>query len=288
MASWLLPQLVPTRCIELGAWRDGWYRIRGTTHSGDAHNPYSLRTSIGDAAAHGGKAKQVGSKAVGVAFTATGGVLVIDPDGGVFSALRSAKLGVALWRITSRVKPADVADIGLAVMATNGQPDWGAIAELADCVPTVVISTHHDEEEAGRALSVGAFGYVSATLEPDALRRTINGALNGEPAYSRRVLAERLRAMTRPHYSGRALALTPRQREVVLLIAQGAADKEIARTLGITTATAQKHVTNLLKRLNVPNRAAAAAVLVSSTAWMTPERSNGQETGSNGHIRAAS
>lgn len=99
--------------------------------------------------------------------------------------------------------------------------------------------------------------------------------------------------MTRPHYSGRALALTPRQREVVMLIAQGAADKEIARTLGITTATAQKHVTNLLKRLNVPNRAAAAAVLVSSTAWLTPESnghaniSNGHSNGSNGHINVA-
>ncbi len=206
-------------------------------------------------------------------FGSAGGVLVIDPDGNVFSALRTAKLGVALWRITHRVKPADIVDIGLAVIATNGQPDWSAIAELSDRVPTVVISTHHDEEHAGRALAVGAFGYVSATLDPEALRRTITGALNGEPAFSRRVLADRLRATTRPHYSGRALSLTPRQREVVLLIAQGAADKEIARTLGITTATAQKHVTNLLKRLNVPNRAAAAAVLVSSTAWMTPERS---------------
>lgn len=230
---------------------------------------------------------------VGAAFSAAGGVLVIDSEGGVFTALRSAKLGVALWRITSRVKPADIVDIGLAVIATNGQPDWSAVAELADCVPTVVISTHHDDDEAGRALSVGAFGYVSATLEPEALRRTITGALNGEPAYSRRLLAGRLREMTRPHYSGRALALTPRQREVVMLIAQGAADKEIARTLGITTATAQKHVTNLLKRLNVPNRAAAAAVLVSSTAWLTPESnghaniSNGHSNGSNGHINVA-
>lgn len=49
------------------------------------------------------------------------------------------------------------------------------------------------------------------------------------------------------------------------MIAKGAADKEVARALGISTATAQKHVTNLLKRLNVPNRAAATAVLVSST-----------------------
>jgi DNA-binding NarL/FixJ family response regulator len=99
------------------------------------------------------------------------------------------------------------------------------------------------------------------------MARAILGALRGEPAFSRRLLADRLRVMAKPQFSGRTLSLTPRQREVVTLIARGAADKEIARTLGITTATAQKHVTNLLKRLNVPNRAAAAAVLVSSTTW---------------------
>ncbi|TMB58875.1 MAG: helix-turn-helix transcriptional regulator [Chloroflexi bacterium] len=61
-----------------------------------------------------------------------------------------------------------------------------------------------------------------------------------------------------------ALPLTPRQRQVITLIARGAADKQIAESLGITTATAQKHVTNLLRRLNVPNRAAAVAVMAAT------------------------
>jgi len=55
--------------------------------------------------------------------------------------------------------------------------------------------------------------------------------------------------------------LTARQREIVGLIARGATDKEIGAALGIRTATAQKHVANLLRRLGVPNRAAAVGLL---------------------------
>ena len=112
-------------------------------------------------------------------------------------------------------------------------------------------------------------GPVIAFLGPDgagkgtvieALRRSILGALQGEHAYSRRILSALIR---NGHWlrASNALPLTPRQREVIMLIARGAADKEIARSLGITTATAQKHVTNLLRRLNVPNRAAAVATM---------------------------
>lgn len=209
---------------------------------------------------------------VGASRTGTSGdgILVIDSSGIVFSLLRSAKLGVALWRIASRTKLPDLSGIGLTVVASYDRPDWTLVTQLVDQTPTVIVTSAPDDEHAGRAVALGAFGYISAALAPDALRRAMLGALRGEPAYSRRLLAERLRLVTKPQFSGSALALTPRQREVVTLIARGAADKEIARTLGITTATAQKHVTNLLKRLNVPNRAAAAAVLVSSTTWETP------------------
>lgn len=214
-----------------------------------------------------------GARVGGASSTASGaGVFVVDASGMVFSALRSAGLGVALWRVTGWSRLPELAGFGLAVVASYDRPDWALVSRLADRVPTVILSNAPDDKQAGKAVALGAFGYVSTTIPPEALRRAILGALRGEPAYSRRLLADRLRALTKPQFSGNALALTGRQREVLTLIAKGAADKEVARTLGITTATAQKHVTNLLKRLNVPNRAAAAAVLVSSTTWMpSPE-----------------
>jgi len=216
----------------------------------------------------------------GVRLPASGvGVIVVDASGVAFNALRAANLGVALWRVTGRTRVPTLAGIGIAVVATYDRPDWVLVSQLADQVRTVIVSCAPDEEQAARAIALGAFGYISASVSPDALRRAILGALDGEPAYSRRLLADRLRTLAKPQFTANLLALTPRQREVVTLIAKGAADKEIARTLGITTATAQKHVTNLLKRLAVPNRAAAAAVLVSSTTWLAAKEASSEAAG---------
>ncbi|OLC52313.1 MAG: hypothetical protein AUH85_17360 [Chloroflexi bacterium 13_1_40CM_4_68_4] len=198
----------------------------------------------------------------GVASYAVAGVLVIDPSGPVFSLLRSTNLGVPLWRVTTSSN-LELADIGLVALAVYERPDWDMITELSDRASTVIIAANATHEDACRAVSSGAFGYIDMHLSQDAIRRSMLGAMRGEHAFSRRVLADLIR---NGHWlrATNALPLTPRQREVILLIAKGAADKEIAQRLGISTATAQKHVTNLLHRLNVPNRAAAVAVMSAS------------------------
>ena len=191
--------------------------------------------------------------------SSTTGVLVVDASGSIFNLLRSLDLGVPLWRVTSAAEGSR-ADVSLTVVASYGQLDWNLVSDLVNNMATVIVTTSPKHDDACHAVSTGALGYVDANLAADALQRAMLGAINGEHAYSRRVLSTLI-------HSGRwlraanSLPLTPRQREVVTLIAKGAADKEIARTLGISTATAQKHVTNLLRRLNVPNRAAAVAVM---------------------------
>ena len=118
----------------------------------------------------------------------------------------------------------------------------------------------------GTRLARGGW-YLDLGVSSRAMRRAVVGALRGEPAYSLAVLSDRIRIDlgTAASRGARTLELTPRQREVVALIATGASDKEIGTALGIATATAQKHVTHLLKRLDVPNRAAAVAATLIST-----------------------
>jgi DNA-binding NarL/FixJ family response regulator len=247
----------------------GAYRILGITYSYPGQNAYSPFSRTGSVPVGRFKIRTgwLGGRFVaGARLSASGaGVVVADASGEAFNALRNAKLGVALWRVTGRTRLGSLAGVGLAVVAAYDRPDWSLVSYLVTQVRTVILSATQNDEQAGRAIAIGAFGYISVSLPTDALRRAILGALDGEPAYSRRVLADQLQLLAKPQYAGDTLTLTPRQREVVTLIAMGAADKEIARSLGITTATAQKHVTNLLKRLGVPNRAAAAAALVSST-----------------------
>ena len=194
-------------------------------------------------------------------------ILVWDQSGKVFDALRRAGVGASLWRVSDKPKNGDLEQVDLAVAALYRSPDWKKIATVVRRTRTVIVSTTSDRRDATRALASGAFGYLDLGVSSRAMRRALVGALRGEPAYSRAVLSDRIRIGlgTAASRGARTLDLTPRQREVVALIATGASDKEIGTALGIATATAQKHVTHLLKRLDVPNRAAAvAATLISS------------------------
>ena len=194
-----------------------------------------------------------------IAASARSGILAIDEPGGVFGLLCSLNLEAPLQRVDNPERLC-LDDVGLAVVAVYGRPDWEIVVELTERVRTVVVTTFPNHDDAMRAVATGTHGYLDTSLPRDALRRSIVGVMQGELAHSRRLLAELIR-------SGRwirgadTLPLTPRQRQVVALIAEGAGDKEIACSLGISTATAQKHVTNVLKRLNVPNRAAAVAAM---------------------------
>jgi DNA-binding NarL/FixJ family response regulator len=153
----------------------------------------------------------------------------------------------------------------MVVQAWYGKIDWTAVSRSAARVPTVVVASPATDADAYRALDAGAFGLVDAVLPREPFARALAGALRGEPAFPRRVFAELVRRRSESTTSTKILALTQRQREVAQLIAIGAADKEIASALGIATTTAQKHVTHLLKRLDVPNRAAAAAIIALSS-----------------------
>lgn len=189
-------------------------------------------------------------------------IVVIDAIGTIFAAIRDLSLNASLWRLLDERRLPSFSGIDLVVCAAYDRVNWTLIYGLRHRAPTLVMGTNFSREDAASALDQGLIGYVDASLNRDALRRTMLGALRGEPAYTREVTGAWLRERRRASLEARADAdLTPRQRQIVALIARGATDKEIGGTLGIATATAQKHVTNILERLRVPNRAAAVAVV---------------------------
>jgi DNA-binding NarL/FixJ family response regulator len=195
---------------------------------------------------------------------APSGLVILDERGDLFNRIRQMDLGTAIWR-TLRVPGTNeiLSQSIILLIATYDAPDWSVIWEIARRFPTIVAAHPTSGQDALRALQAGAFGYIDRDLGADAMRRGLLGALRGESIYSREVVGAWLRdgqgaARGNPEGAGR---LTARQREIVALIARGATDKEIGAALGIRTATAQKHVANLLRRLGVPNRAAAVGLL---------------------------
>jgi DNA-binding NarL/FixJ family response regulator len=193
------------------------------------------------------------------------GFVVVDRRGAIFGLLRSLQLPVALWRTMRVPGEDDLPSTNVVLYVADDRPAWEEIRELGSSWPTIVMAEHASAADANEALRCGAFGYIDARSPAEGLRRTLLGALRGESAFSREVLGRWLREGQTTPRTGRGTRtdrLTARQREIIALIAAGATDKEVGSALGIRTATAQKHVANLLRRLGVPNRAAAVGLLI--------------------------
>jgi two-component system nitrate/nitrite response regulator NarL len=135
---------------------------------------------------------------------------------------------------------------------------------VATGYPVVVLADARDEQEEYLAIEHGASGYQLLRTPVATLRRLLWAALAGEPIFGRRALGRWLRAQGRAATRRSAAVhagLTPRQQQILELIAEGATTKEIAGKLRLKNTTVDKHISNLLKRVGVPNRAAAIGAL---------------------------
>jgi DNA-binding NarL/FixJ family response regulator len=116
----------------------------------------------------------------------------------------------------------------------------------------VILSMHASEEYASRALQAGAAGYLLKDSDPAELEVALRAVARGEtylsPAVSTHVIAEYLR---RTGGAAAAGPLTPRQREILRLVAEGETTKGIARHLGISAKTVEAHRAQLMDRLGI-------------------------------------
>lgn len=190
-------------------------------------------------------------------------ILVLDAQGTVFAKLREVGLPGSLWRVTDAKRLVGLGGMDMGIYSVADRVDWTVADALSARCSTVILADRPNVSDARDGFAHGLAGYLDAGLSTEVLRRALRGVLNGELAYGRDIVGSWLREMRAPSRSRAVASLTPRQQQIVALIAQGASDKEIGGALGIATATAQKHVTNILERLRVPNRAAAVAAVSS-------------------------
>jgi DNA-binding NarL/FixJ family response regulator len=120
-------------------------------------------------------------------------------------------------------------------------------------VKIIILSVYSDEEYVCQALRAGASGYLLKDSDTAELGLAIQAVVRGEsylsPAVSKHVISDyvrRTRGETRP-----VDVLTPRQREILRLIAIGQTTKAIARTLGISVKTVETHRAQLMERLDI-------------------------------------
>jgi DNA-binding NarL/FixJ family response regulator len=129
-------------------------------------------------------------------------------------------------------------------------------------VPVLALTTFDDDEALAGMLRAGAAGFVLKGVPAEQLHRAVEAVAGGgawlDPAVTARVLAVYRASPPGPAASPAALdQLTPRERDVLALIGQGATNTEIARQLFVSEGTVKTHVNHLFAKLDLRDRPAA-------------------------------
>jgi two-component system NarL family response regulator len=172
-----------------------------------------------------------------------------EPDIEVVAVAESGEQGIALFE---QHKP-DITVLDLRLPGIGGVETITAIRRTSPTARIIILTTFASEEEIFLALQAGAVSYVlKDTLADDLVRVVREVKAGGRPIPSG--VAARLAArIAQP-------ALTPREVEVLRLVAKGLRNKEIAGELHISEETAQVHVRNIISKLGVHDRTEAVTV----------------------------
>lgn len=154
----------------------------------------------------------------------------------------------------------DVVLIDLLMPKMDGAAATARIRQLYPDVRVVVLTSFGEMERVHAALANGASGYLLKDAEPSEVVAAIRAAAAGDvfldPAVARQLTQEIVSPPTG------LSALTSRERDVLILVAQGCSNQEIADELIISERTARTHVSNVLRKLQLTSRTQAALVAV--------------------------
>jgi len=178
---------------------------------------------------------------------------LLEPE---FDLVGVVEDGRALLEDAGRLQP-DVIVADITMPNLNGIDALVQLRQGGDRTPVVFLTMHRDVNFARRALDAGALGFVlkhSASVE---LVAAIRAALQGKTYLTPQLAGEVLEAMKEgSKQAGDPVAsLTPRQREVLQLLAEGRSAKEIAASLGISARTVEFHKYQMMETLDLHTNA---------------------------------
>jgi DNA-binding NarL/FixJ family response regulator len=170
------------------------------------------------------------------------------------SVIGAASNGAEAVELAARLSP-DVILMDLSMPTMDGvEATRGVLAESPE-TKVIAFTSLSDRDLILSALDAGAVGYLLKDAEPEELFKGIRAAARGEapldPRAASALIAERTSVKSEPE-------LSPREREVLVLVASGKPNKQVARRLGISEKTVKSHLTNIFQRIGVEDRTQAA------------------------------
>jgi NarL family two-component system response regulator LiaR len=154
----------------------------------------------------------------------------------------------------------DVILMDILMPGMDGIQATQSILEQHPQVKIIILTSYPEDNLVQKSLEAGAIGYVLKNASIDDLANAIRSAYSGQPTLAPEATSALIRAKTGSAKPGRDLS--PREREVLALIAQGLNNEEIAERLVISPSTAKNHVSACIQKLGAANRAEAAALAV--------------------------
>lgn len=164
------------------------------------------------------------------------------------------------------LKP-DVVLLDLHMPGTSGLAAIPLLLEEAPQAQIVMLTVSEDAEDLIDAMRAGACGYLLKNIDTDFLLDSIRRAANGESVMSPQMAVRVADAIRKPQNNNLnatsvSVELSPREREVIIKLARGGSNKDIARALNMAESTVKIHVQSILRKLNLSSRVQAAVYAV--------------------------
>ncbi len=200
-----------------------------------------------------------------------GALLAAQPDISVVGDAPNGKIAVTEAK---RLRP-DVVLMDVRMPEMNGLDAARSIlaAGFDPPVRVLMLTTFDIDDYVYEALSLGASGFLLKDAPADELVRAVRVVAEGQallaPTVTRRLIADVMRRRSRSRPAPALDALTPREREVLELIAKGMSNTEIAEALFVAEQTVKTHVSKVFSKLNLRDRA-QAVVLAYESGLVTP------------------
>lgn len=183
-----------------------------------------------------------------------------------FEVVGEAGDGLEGVKRAKQLKP-DIVLLDLHMPGTNGLQAIPLLREEAPHSQIIMLTVSEDADDLLEALRAGARGYLLKNIETDFLLDSIRRAASGESVMSQQMAGKLADAMRTPQKDNAVsehspAKLTPREREIIAMLARGASNKEIARILDLAESTVKIHVQGILRKLNLASRVQAAVYAV--------------------------
>lgn len=197
-------------------------------------------------------------------------LLALEGDLRVVGEAENGQVALELLAKLAEDELPDVALLDMRMPVMDGVATAAAMSDRYPHIKTLVLTTFDDDELIAQAMSVGAKGYLLKDTPSEELAMAVRSVAKGYSHFGPGIVDKMMNALPFPavennaeqNLSQRAVtsidALTPREKEVLACIGQGASNKEIAQQLHLSEGTVKNYITSVLGRLGVRDRTQAA------------------------------